>query len=584
VRIAALLKPIPPFDAPPSDVERRWLAGEGPLVMNPFCRRAVAQACELAAAVGDGTVTVVTVGPPGAADLVRGAMATGHQTDVVCHGLLIADAHAASAESLATARTLAAALEAEGGFDLVLTGRAGVDRDAGAVGPQLAELLGLPFVAGARYLSLQRDTLHVRCELDDGWAQVDVELPAVVSCAERLIDPCPGVPVTEATPSFRTVAITERPTVGSRRGTGYRPAVTRARVVLDGTPDEQVAQAASLLRDRGALAPPAADVAVPPTHGERGAPIAVVVEPNRAEPTRELLGAAARLAGGIDGHVVALTVAEPEPDTLASWGADALVHLDGSEVEEDVAAGVARWAHLGGPRVVLAPSTTWGREVAARAAAQLGVGLLAGAIAMAWDDEGALAADVPVLGGQLVGGVTSDARPALVTVRPGALALPRPRAAGRPDVRTLTVDARSRIRVRSRTRHDDVSALARAATVVGVGLGVDRSEYPRLTPLVEALGAELAATRPVTDRGWLPHARQVGLTGRSIAPRLYVAIGIRGAFQHLIGVIGAGTVLAVHPDPAAPVFDLADVGVVADWRDVVPGLAATLAGPERTRG
>jgi electron transfer flavoprotein alpha subunit len=119
--------------------------------------------------------------------------------------------------------------------------------------------------------------------------------------------------------------------------------------------------------------------------------------------------------------------------------------------------------------------------------------------------------------------------------------------------------------------------LARATAVVGVGLGVDPAEYPALSPLLEALGAELAATRPVTDRGWLPHARQVGLTGRSITPRLYVAIGVRGAFEHLVGVSGAGTVLAIHPDPTAPVFDAADVGMVADWRDAMPGLVAAIS-------
>jgi electron transfer flavoprotein alpha subunit len=582
VRIAALLKPIPPFAAGPSDVERRWLAGEGPLVMNPFCRRAVAQACELAAAVGDGTVTVVTVGPPGAADLVRGAMATGHQTDVVCDGVLVADAHAATSDSLVTARALAAALKAEGGFDLILSGRAGVDRDAGAVGPQVAELLGLPFVAGARYLSLHRDRLQVRCEADDAWAQLDVELPAVVSCSERLIDPCPGAALRGPTPSLRTVHPASHPAGPRRRGGVARAAATRARIRLDGTTPEQVGRAVSLLRDRGAFAPRAAADAVPPTAGERGAPTAVLVEPERADTTRELLGLAAGLAAAVDGHVVALTGAEPDAATLASWGADSLVRLDGSDLEEDLAAGVTRWAHLAGPRVVLAPSTAWGREVAARAAAALGAGLLAGAVAVRWDD-GALVADLPMLAGQLMTAVTADAPPVLVTVRPGALGLPRPRAAGRPEVRTLKVERRSRVRRRSSRRHDDFGALARAPAVVGVGLGVDPDEYAVLSPLLEALGAELAATRPVTDRGWLPHARQVGLTGRGIAPRLYVAIGVRGAFEHLVGVSGAGTVLAIHSDPTAPVFGLADVGVVADWRDVVPGLAAAIAA-ERALG
>ena len=164
----------------------------------------------------------------------------------------------------------------------------------------------------------------------------------------------------------------------------------------------------------------------------------------------------------------------------------------------------------------------------------------------------------------------------VATVRPGALGSRRPRAAGPVETRRLAVEGRSRVRVRSRTRDEELGALGRAVTVVGVGLGVDRDDYPGLAPLLEELGAELAATRPVTDRGWQPPGRQVGLTGRAVAPRLYVAVGVRGAFEHMVGVAGAGTVLAVYGSRDAPVFDAADVGIVGDWRTVTPRLVAAL--------
>ena len=121
--------------------------------------------------------------------------------------------------------------------------------------------------------------------------------------------------------------------------------------------------------------------------------------------------------------------------------------------------------------------------------------------------------------------------------------------------------------------------------IVGVGVDVPREDYPALTPLLEALDAQLGATRPVVDRGWLPHARQIGLTGRAVAPRLYVAVGLAGRPAHLVGVSGAETVLAVHDRPDAPVFDGADVGIRGDWRDVVPRLAVALgARADRRRG
>ena len=112
--------------------------------------------------------------------------------------------------------------------------------------------------------------------------------------------------------------------------------------------------------------------------------------------------------------------------------------------------------------------------------------------------------------------------------------------------------------------------------MIGVGQGVDPADYPQLDPLTAALGAELAATRKVTDQGWLPRARQIGITGRTIAPRLFVSIGASGKFNHVVGVRTAGTILAINRDPDALIVDAADVTIVGDYRDVVPQLAAAL--------
>ena len=103
----------------------------------------------------------------------------------------------------------------------------------------------------------------------------------------------------------------------------------------------------------------------------------------------------------------------------------------------------------------------------------------------------------------------------------------------------------------SRRRDDDVEVLARAEMVIGVGAAVPPDEYALLSPLAALLDAELAATRKVTDNGWAPRSRQVGITGRSIAPRLYVALGLSGKFNHVVGVRGAGTILAINHDPDA---------------------------------
>jgi electron transfer flavoprotein alpha subunit len=166
----------------------------------------------------------------------------------------------------------------------------------------------------------------------------------------------------------------------------------------------------------------------------------------------------------------------------------------------------------------------------------------------------------------------------MATVRAGMITAPAPRSdAIEPAVLPIAMSTRGRVRVLARTRDDDLDALAEAATVVGVGRGVRPSEYRALDRLLALLGAELAATRKVTDEGWLPRSRQVGITGRSIAPRLFVSIGASGKFNHAVGIRAARTVLAINNDPTAPIFDAADAGIVGDWHEILPLLVAELA-------
>jgi electron transfer flavoprotein alpha subunit len=157
------------------------------------------------------------------------------------------------------------------------------------------------------------------------------------------------------------------------------------------------------------------------------------------------------------------------------------------------------------------------------------------------------------------------------------LSLPAPRTGPAAERTTVAVTPRSRVRVLERTRDDNLDVLAEAQVVVGVGTGVAPDEYPSLRPLLDVLGAEMGATRKVTDNGWLPRARQIGITGRSISPRLYVALGLAGKFNHAVGVRGAATVLAVNHDPDALIFTCSDAGIVGDWRDVLPLLVPALA-------
>lgn len=581
MRIAVLVKQVPRFEAMALGPDGRLVREGLELEMNPYCRRAVAKGVELARAHG-GTCTVFTLGPESAQDCLREAIAWGADD-----GVLVSDPAFAGSDTLATARALAGALAHEGRWDLVLAGRNSVDADTGQVPPELAELLDLPLLAGVRELRVDGDRVWVRCEHDDGWVEAAVTLPAVLSCAERLCDPAKVPPEGRAAvdPSrIRRLAADQLGPgpwgqAGSPTAVGRVEvlATRRSRIRLSGSVEDQVAEAIAILRDRGALVDGAAgtleDLPPVPEPAGRGRAVGVVGEPDRDRTTAELLGAAA----GLGAHVVLLaTGASPSPDQAASWGADEVVRLDGSAAEDDVAPAVAGWCASRRPWAVLGGGTVWGREVLGRVAARLDAGLTGDAVDL--DVEGdRLVGWKPAFGGALVCAVTASSPVQLATVRPGMLARRAPRPARPIPESVLAVPARGRVRVLDRGRDDDLDALATAAVVVGVGQGVHPSEYPLLQPLLDALGAEWGATRKVTDKGWLPRARQIGITGRSISPRLYVCVGASGKFNHLVGVRDAGCVLAVNPDPAAPVFDAADVGIVADWHDVVPRFVDALS-------
>jgi electron transfer flavoprotein alpha subunit len=591
VRIAALVKQIPKFEEMELGPDGRLRRDGIELEMNAYCRRAVAKAVELAQQHDDSTVTVVTLGPPAAEDVLREAIAWGRDRDVDIRGVLVTDAAFAGSDTLATARALAAALGHEGPFDLVLVGRNSVDADTGQVGPELAELLDLPFLTGVRHLSVTADLVEARCEHDDGWLQAEVRLPAVLSTAERLTDPTKVDPEGRArVPADRITTLTAADLGPGPWGQAASPTwVGRVKVMAherqrrrtaNAPLDEQVRAAVDVLVERGALHGDddhvATNAVTAATRRDDGPVVAVVVDPQRTHATRELLGAAAGIATEIDGRTVAFVIDGTDTE-LATWGADEIVHAPLENVEEEVARSLTAWANTAQPWAILAGSTAWGREVASRTAASLGAGLTGDAVELAVDD-GRLVAWKPAFGGQLVAAITATSPVQMATVRAGVLPTltPRPTAAGATTTTTLDTKPRRRVRVLARTRDDDIEVLADAHTVIGIGTGVPPDAYDDLEPLRTLLDAEFGATRKVTDRGWLPRARQIGITGRAIAPRLFVSIGASGKFNHVVGVRAAGTVLAINPDPNALVFDASDVGIVGDWREVVPLLVAEI--------
>lgn len=295
----------------------------------------------------------------------------------------------------------------------------------------------------------------------------------------------------------------------------------------------------------------------------------------------ELLTPARRI-----GSAEAVLLAPADAAALEELGASgAAIVRHGSDprfaefVAEPQVAALASLIEREQPDLMLFPSTTTARDVLARLMARLGVGVVANAIDVSYDGD-ELRVAVPY-GGDTVGTITLDGPgPHLVQARPKAFTVEK--TGGRAVVRPVEAaigdhDCRARI-VMTVEEAREGPDLEEAAVIVSGGRGLGKPEnYAMVVALAQALQGAPGATRAIVDAGWVPYSHQVGQTGRTVKPTLYVACGISGAIQHVAGMRGSKYIVAINRDKDAPIFELADLGVVGDVLTVMPKLTERLA-------
>lgn len=231
------------------------------------------------------------------------------------------------------------------------------------------------------------------------------------------------------------------------------------------------------------------------------------------------------------------------------------------------------------PEILLLGATTLGRDLAGSVATTLLTGLTADCTELAIDDEGSLAATRPTFGGSLLCTIlTLNYRPQMATVRPRVLPTPERQVGRRGRViehplGLLEDDIVTKIVKFVADRDSNKAQLAYADIVVAGGLGLRSAEnFQLVKSLAEVLGAEYGGSRPLVQKGWMTSDRQIGQTGKTIRPKLYIAAGISGAIQHRVGVEGADMIVAINTDPNAQIFDFAHLGIVADAIRLLPAL------------
>ena len=605
MKTAVCVKYVPVVSRITFDYEKKTIVRDGvPSEVNPFDVLGLVRAVELKSGPGD-EVVAVSMGPPQARDGLVTCMALGADRSI-----LLTDRALAGSDTLATARALGMALQREQP-DLIVCGRNSADAETGQVGPELAELLGLPHISQVRKLDYRPDTNTVVAEriTDEGYQVIECPLPAVVCVTEGVAEEtfanrqqmaeAQEKPVEELTCTQLTDDLSQFGLEGSPTWVEDIRLVEPTRqgiMIEEQTPADAAQQVVKLLLeglasaeaqgDSPSLAP---DTARYPE--EKGRAIWVVAETAQTglrRVTLELLGKARQLTETTRSQVVAVLIGDGGADaaeTLAACGADRILTLDNTNLGpvcgRGVANALASVLNAERPYAVLFAATADGRDLASRIAARLGLGLTGDAIDLEIDENGRLVQLKPALGGNVIAPILSKTLPNLVTLRPGLLSPIEPQTGAGAAVEELATTSFEGADITVLETHfeDDPGgiALAQAEVVLGAGMGIGGPEnLPRVQSLASEIGATVATTRNVVHAGWLPHQVQVGISGRTIAPRVYLAVGIRGVFDHTVGIQKAGVIIALNSNRRHPIFKAADVGIVGDWEEYLPALVEAI--------
>lgn len=555
-------------------LEREFVAQ----VLNPADESALELGLELKEKHG-GTVTVLTMGPKRAEGMLREALSRGADEAV-----LMTSPRFAGADTLVTAHCLAQAETALGGFDLILCGRRAIDGETGQVGPMVAAMLDRSCVVNATEGEIADGCLKAIQLTEAGSLQWKAPLPAVMTLCEwshalrlptisglrraaqanvRICEP-EDLGIDPADCGLK--ASPTRVTHISARPVGVRPCVkTSFAEVMKALEAKGLALGAA-----GQEEAPRADVSADKDEQSAAITIAVLCEGDGSA-AAELLGKARQLTPS--GRVLALSETKGPPlSAFASFGADeaaALGRLTDDCAQADRIADALRQLQ---PDAVLFPATIRGRFLSAWVAAKLHTGLTADCTALSLTETGLLKQVRPAFGGNLTAEILcKTARPQMASVRPGVFPEPAPLTGRTCALRPLKLAASpERMERLSFTPAESGVSLQGAPVIVTGGKGVgSKKGFEKLEELAALLGGGVGATRSAVDAGWMSYPHQIGQTGITVRPRLYLAFGVSGLVQHTVGMSSSGVVVAVNKDRNAPIFACADYGIVADWEETI---------------
>ncbi|RLB25426.1 MAG: electron transfer flavoprotein subunit alpha [Deltaproteobacteria bacterium] len=301
---------------------------------------------------------------------------------------------------------------------------------------------------------------------------------------------------------------------------------------------------------------------------------------------RELIAQGRKLADKLDQDLTVIVLGDGKLtglEALITYGADSVMRcqhkLLGSYTTDSFTNVISAIISKEKPSVFLFGATPHGRELAPRIAARLHLGLTADCTGLEINDNGELIQTRPAFGGNIMASIISPyTRPQMATVRPNVFSFGDPDNSRRGEIVDFKVvlspaAIRTKVVAIERLRDEREVSIEDADIIVSAGRGCQKKENLKLIQeLADALGGVTAGSRAIVELDWIPHTKQVGQSGLTVGPQLYIAVGISGAIQHLVGMSSAKTIIAINKDQDAPIFKVADLGIVGNAMEILPVL------------
>ena len=564
MKVLVFAKQIPDVNSIGFDPSTNRIIRENvPLQMNSFDRKAVEEALRIKEKYGWETA-VATMGPPPSAEIINLSLMMG-----IDRGFLLTDRSFGGSDTLVTARILSSFVSYYKP-DLVLMGKYSLDGETSQVPPELAKLCNFSFKSSISKLEIVGDVCTAEQDAERSIVTYELKLPAVISVSEKINR---ARAVKQGTPDMSgKVEIVDSKKLGIRiSGVAESPTVvagterieSKRRVAFLGSGEKVYETALRIIKTR--YAGDIEKVAVT-EDGGRGIALGIAVSDSivsmEIASNNFQLAQAEGLSTVIIGNIV--------PAELRRMPANRYVFLKESE-SRCIAEFIAEYIRKNRPKFVLYPSTVDGREIAAFVAAELGLGLTADCVDLRIEN-GKLIQYKPAFGGGIIARIYSKTDPQMATVRPGMLRRLE-------SVSEFTVEEPDMVSCNSNVKRISVvevppqfKPLNQSRVIVAVGKGIRKPDNIKdAIQLADRLDASIGATRPIVDFGWIPRQQQIGLTGISISPDVYIAIGISGNDNHVVGTRYAKKIIAVNNDPNAPIFQYADYGIISDSMEFING-------------